>query len=496
MDVRRDRSIDPTAVKPAFVAPPQRQPLRCEPVADAPRPEFQPSVLPYCNCAMHGARGGFATYRANPTFAGTEAALAVSVPAKEIRERLEPRLPALVTAYKDIHQNPELGRTEKRTAAILANRLRTLGYQVTEGVGRYADGLQAHGVVAVLENGPGPTLYLREDMDALPVVEETGLPYASQVKGVMHACGHDVHTTLLMGAAEMMMELKDRWSGRLVLVGQPSEELGAGARAMLGDGLYERFGKPDFVLGMHVTGEMAAGMVGTRPGYVMANVDSVNVTMRGRGGHGSRPEEGIDPIVMGSAFVMEAQTLVSRRIKTGKQAVVTVGAFNAGAVSNVIPNDAHLKLTIRSFEPDVRKALLSGVARIANGVAAGQGVPPELAPVIDHQKENSVDATYNNPELAERILALWKREIGEVFVSEQRMGGEDFAYYSGPKHEVPAVYLHLGATDPKVIEEAKRTGKQVPTTHQSTFAPLPEPTLRGGITAMVTAATALLAKSG
>ncbi len=494
MEIRRHGHLDPTAAPPASVAPRVAQPLRCETVPDAPRPEFQPSVLPFCNCAMHGARGGFDAYRASPALAGTEAALAVNVPAKEIRERLQPKLPTLVETYKDIHQNPELGRTEKRTAGIVAERLRALGYQVTEGVGRYGDGLKAHGVVAVLENGPGPTLYLREDMDALPVTEETNLPYASKVKGVMHACGHDVHTTILLGAAEMMTELKDRWSGRLVLIGQPSEELGAGARAMLSDGLYEKFGKPDFVLGMHVTGEMEAGKVGTRPGYIMANVDSVNVTMRGRGSHGSRPEDGIDPIVMGSAFVMEAQTIVSRRIKSGKQAVLTVGAFNAGAVSNVIPNDALLKLTIRSYEPDVRKALLSGVARIANGVAAGQGVPPELAPIIDHQKENSVDATYNNPELAERILDLWKREIGEVFVSEQRLGGEDFSYYSGPQLEIPAVYMHVGATDPKVIEEAKRTGKQVPTTHMSTFAPMPEPTLRGGITAMVTAATALLGK--
>ena len=411
----------------------------------------------------------------------------------------------LLTTYKHLHANPELSFLEKETGALLARELRRLGYEVTENAGDYGvPGRTAYGVVAVLRNGAGPTVLVRTDTDALPVEERTGLPYASRARtefegaeyAVMHACGHDIHMTSFLGTAALLARLKDRWAGTLVLIAQPAEERGAGALAMLRDGLYQRFPRPDFALALHSNPYFPAGTVGTREGYVLANVDSVDITVRGYGGHGSAPEATKDPIVLAAQLVLALQTIVSREVSPFDPAVVTVGSIHGGTKHNIIPDEVHLQLTIRSYKPEVRKKILAAIERITRGVAAAAGIPEERAPIIRISEEEFTPSTYNDPELTRRVAAALRRALGEenVLAAEPVMAGEDFSRYGMEEPKVPISMLWLGTVDPARLRAARESGRRLPSLHSSEFAPLPEPTIRTGVKAMTSAVLDLMSK--
>jgi amidohydrolase len=321
-------------------------------------------------------------------------------------------IPNLVEIYKDLHAHPELSHQESRTSVLLAAELRKAGYTVTEHVGKYPDGSQAYGVVAILENGPGPRLLIRTDLDALPIVEETGLAYASHVRaknpagqdvGVMHACGHDIHITTMIGAARALAAQKSQWHGTLMLIGQPSEETIDGAKAMLADHLYERFGTPNMAIALHDSNEHPAGTLGITSGPALSGATSIDVTMRGVGSHGSRPDLGKDPIVMAAEFIVQLQTIVSRQEDPRDPAVVTVGDIHAGARRNIIAAEAKMELTLRAFDEKSREVALDGIRRAAKGVAISAGVPDTLAPIVTVLDEETVAATYNNPLLTARV---------------------------------------------------------------------------------------------
>lgn len=416
-------------------------------------------------------------------------------------------LPSLVGMYKDLHTHPELSGYEERTAALVAKELRAAGCQVTEHVGKYEDSkLKAYGVVGVMKNGDGPIVLVRTDTDALPVEEETGLPYASKVLAknedgkdvhVMHACGHDTHIAAFIGTARALANLKDQWRGTIVFVAQPAEETGAGARALLRDGLYDRFGKPNFALGFHDKADIEAGHIGVTEGYTSANVDSVDVTVRGVGGHGAYPHKIKDPIVLAAQMINAWQTIVSRENNPLDPVVVTVGSIHAGTKHNIIPSEVKMQLTVRTYKPQVRERVLADIDRIAKGCAVAAGIPPELAPTVSVLKDLVTVAGYNHPELTKRLVAVWKKSLGDknVEMVDPTMGGDDFAEYSLPDHSIPAVYFHFGAVDPAKIAESKQSGKELPTLHSSKFAPVPEPTIRTAIIGMTTAVLDLMKKS-
>ncbi|WP_375766219.1 amidohydrolase [Archangium gephyra] len=410
-------------------------------------------------------------------------------PALEGLDGLYPELDAL---YRDLHQNPELSHQEEKTAGKLAERLRTLGFEVTQKVG-------GHGVVAVLRNGKGPTVLLRTDMDALPVEEKTGLPYASKVMAkddtgqgvpVMHACGHDVHMTVWVGTATLLARTKDRWRGTLVMVGQPAEERGNGARGMLQDGLYKRFPKPDFAVALHNSASAVSGSIEYVSGYALANVDSVDITLHGKGGHGAYPHTTVDPIVLAARTILSLQTLVSREKSPLEPAVVTVGSIHGGTKHNIIPDEVKLQLTVRSYKPEVRKQLLAGIERVVNAEATAAGAPrkPEVS------VSEGTPATYNDPELTKRLIGAVTRVLGKDNIREATpvMGGEDFSEYG--LAGVPAVMLWLGTVEPKRHAEAKAAGETLPSLHSPLFAPDRERTLRTGVTALTTSALELLGK--
>lgn len=410
--------------------------------------------------------------------------------------------------YKDFHENPELSLKEKNTAARLTQELTDLGFDVTERVGDtwiqtkikkdvgtiYED-IGGYGVVAVMKNGDGPTIMLRADMDALPLEEKTGLPYESQVmqqsyRGedvpVMHACAHDSHVAILIGAARQLVERKDEWSGTLVLIGQPAEELGLGAMAMLEDGLFEKFPKPDYVLATHTSGWAPAGVVSYTSGYALANVDSVDITLKGVGAHGSAPHMGKDPIVLGAQIVNGLQTLVSREINPLDAGVVTVGSFQAGFVHNIIPDEAKLQLTVRSYDDDVRKTLLDGIERIAISQALSAGLPEELMPVVEMQSDYT-PSTYNDPEMTERVMAAIGQSIGEdkVVTQPPSMGGEDFSQFHRYDKDIKTLIFWTGGADPKQYKAAVAgKGELPPANHSPFFAPQPGPALKIGVQAM------------
>ena len=404
----------------------------------------------------------------------------------------------LQSLYTHFHENPELSFEEKATAKRLAAELKEAGYAVTTGVGRT-------GIVAVMHNGKGPTLMIRTDMDALPVKERTGLPYASTATGqnylgdkglpIMHACGHDIHMTSLVGVARRMAALKDQWSGTLVLIGQPAEEVGLGAKAMIDDGLFTRFPKPDFNLAFHDSANLPAGMIGYTPGYALANVDSVDIEVRGVGGHGAYPQTTKDPVIVGAYIVTALQTLVSREIDPQKPAVVTVGAFNAGTKHNIISDHAHLKLTVRSYSDKVRKKLLDGIRRIAKNQARAFGVPENLLPVVTMEK-NYTPSTYNDPALVKRVIGAITKEVGadHVMKTPPVMGGEDFAQYGRTADKIPGFLFWAGAVNPQVYADAKAKGKTLPSLHSPFFAPDPERTITTAVEAMSAAALELLGK--
>jgi hippurate hydrolase len=387
---------------------------------------------------------------------------------------------------------------EEKTSAKLAAELRAAGYEVTEKFGGY-------GVVAVLKNGPGPTLLVRCDTDALPVPETTGLPYASNVRtkdlsgrevSVMHACGHDIHMTVLVGAARQLTALKDRWSGTLILVGQPAEERGLGARAMLTAGLYRQFPKPDFAIALHDSATLAAGNVGTVEGYLMANVDWVDITVRGRGGHGAYPHTTKDPIVLAAQIVMALQTIVSRETRPVEPCVVTVGSIHGGAKANVIPDEVKLSLTLRSYSDSVRAHTIEAIRRICRGEAIAAGMPDDLMPIVTVLEDEATPATFNDPALTRRVRGALTTWLGADHVTtiDPEMGGEDFSQFGRTTEHVPICMFRLGAVSPEKLAESQRSGAPLPSLHSSKFAPVPEPTIKTGVTALTATALELLAK--
>jgi amidohydrolase len=398
-------------------------------------------------------------------------------------------LPALTQLYKDLHQSPELSFEEERTAAKMAAELRRLGIETTEKFG-------GHGVVGVLKNGEGPTLMLRADMDGLPVIEETGLDYASQVKttdargatvGAMHACGHDMHMTNLVGTVRYLASHRDLWRGTLLVIFQPAEERGGGAEAMLNAGLFEKFPRPDYALALHVAADRPTGQIAARAGYALANVDSVDITIHGRGGHGAYPHMTVDPIVIACRLVMDLQTIVSREVKPIEPAVITVGAIHGGTKHNIIGDDCKLQLTVRSFTPQVRKQLIDAIKRKTKAAAESSGAPE---PTIE--TSDGTPALYNDPELVKRVLAAIGGAIGEnnIEESEPSMGGEDFGRFGGAG--VPIVMMSVGSVSKDRLNAYRKNGGAEPSLHSPNYSPDIEPTITTGVTALCTAALDLL----
>jgi len=377
--------------------------------------------------------------------------------------------PQVQALYTDLHQHPELSNHEVNTAAKLAAQLRQLGYEVTEHVG-------GTGVVGVLPNGAGPTVMLRTELDALPVEEKTGLPYASKVTvsddtgktlPVMHACGHDVHIAALVGTAQIMAKTRNQWQGTLLLIGQPAEETIGGAKAMLADGLFTRFPKPEYGVALHTTNELPAGKVGFTPGYSLTNADSVNITIYGKGGHGASPQTTVDPIVIAARLVLGLQTIVSRETKPGDVAVITVGYIQGGTRPNIIPDEVHLALSVRSYTPEVRKHLLSAIARMAKAEAEAAGAPK--APLV--QDVDAADAVYNDPKLNQRLSHVLVRALGADNVEQvpPHMASEDYSQFI--EAGVPSFYFALGVADPEKFKQAQAGGTSLPSNHSPFFAP-------------------------
>jgi len=418
-----------------------------------------------------------------------------SGPYAELKKAVAKDYSYLEALYKHYHRHPELSFHERETAQRMAAELRKVGFAVTEGIGGY-------GLVGVLRNGAGPTVLVRADMDALPIVENTGLPYASDVTtrdesgrtvGVMHACGHDVHMTVWTGTARQLAERKDEWSGTLLFIGQPAEERAGGAKAMLKDGLYERFPLPDYALALHVNAKLEAGRVGICPEYALANVDMMDITVYGRGGHGAYPHTTQDPVVLASRIVLGLQTIVSREVSPLEPAVVTVGAINGGTKGNVIPDQVELQLTMRSYTDEVRQAIIDKIERICRGVAVSAGLPEAKYPKVELRDEFT-PATYNAPALAQRLWPVFRAALGEqrVVATEPVMGGEDFAYYSRTEEEVPALLFWLGAVPKAKMAAAERGDLELPSLHNAGFAPEPKPTITNGVVAMTAAVLELL----
>jgi hippurate hydrolase len=394
----------------------------------------------------------------------------------------------LATFYQDLHRNPELSMQEHRTAEKAAERLRTEGYTVTSGVGKT-------GVVGILDNGPGPTVMIRADMDALPVREQTGLAYASNVTGVdpdgesvhvMHACGHDIHVTCLSAAAALFARNRDRWAGKLMMVFQPAEETGAGAKAMIDDGLFERFAKPDVILGQHVV-PAPAGTIGWCSSVAMAAADSFEIKLFGRGSHGSRPQSSIDPIVMAASVVLRLQTIVAREVAPSDQVVVTVGSLHSGTKENIIPDQASIKLNVRTFSPEVRNRVLDSIRRIASAEATASNAPrpPEFRPL------NQFPLLVNDPEATGRTVSALTRHFGDDRVIEHPAvnASEDFGMF-GTAAGVPSVFWTFGGLDPEYLKAFEREGRmaELPVNHSPLFAPVIEPTISTGVEALVAGA--------
>ncbi len=397
--------------------------------------------------------------------------------------------------YKHLHANPELSFQEQKTAALLADTWRNAGFDVTENVGGF-------GVVGLLKNGDGPTVMLRMDTDGLPVEEQTGLSYASTARaieqtgqevGVMHACGHDVHMTVGTETALALAARRDEWAGTLMVIAQPAEERGAGARAMLSEGLFERFAKPDYNLSLHTLANLPAGQIGYVPGWMMANVDSVDITIKGIGGHGAYPHNAKDPIVLAAAIIMDLQTLVSREIHPVEPGVVTVGSIHAGTKHNIIPDQAKLQLTVRSYSDATRNTLLKGIERIALNNAEALGFGPELSPVVTI-KDEYTPALWNDPDLVARGVAVMGAAIGEDNVIEvsKEMGGEDFARYGRTDDKIPSFMIRVGVVPAATWQAYKAGDVSLPSLHSPFFAPDPDKSIATGVAAMTAMAIDLL----
>ncbi len=425
--------------------------------------------------------------------AATEPALRETVIA-----RVNADYPSLDALYQDLHTHPELSLMEVRTAAKIAGELRAAGFTVTEKFG-------GTGIVGVLKNGAGPTLLIRTDLDALPVAEETGLPYANTTRvtdltgrdsPVMHACGHDIHMSVFTGTARMLAGLKDNWAGTLILIGQPAEEIGVGARSMLTAGLYRQFPRPDYAIAIHDSSSLPAGTVATIEGYAMANVDTAEIVVHGIGGHGAYPQNTKDPIVLAARIVMALQTIVSRETRPLDPAVVTVGSIHGGTKSNIIPNEVKLQLTLRSYSENVRQHTIEAIRRICRGEAIAAGLPDDLMPTVTVAEDQFTPAAYNDPVLTRRVRATLVGWLGDSKVTtiDPEMVGEDFSEYGRTAEKVPLCMFRVGAVAPEKVAESQRTGVPLPSLHSSRFAPLPEPTIKTGVTALTAVALDLLAK--
>ncbi|MCB2060466.1 MAG: amidohydrolase [Novosphingobium sp.] len=417
---------------------------------------------------------------------------------KSVAEAVQSDLPGLMEIYRDLHTNPELSFQEVRTAGIMADAARKAGFEVTEKVGKT-------GVVAVLRNGPGPTVLIRADMDALPVTEQTGLPFASTKRGIspagvesgiMHACGHDTHMTAWIETARLLSGRRGEWSGTLVMIAQPAEEMGLGSRAMLADGLYSRFPKPDYALAFHDTPELPSGVIGATPGWALANVDSVDIEVRGVGGHGAYPHRTRDPIVLASAIVMRLQTLASREIDPLDPVVVTVGSFHSGTRHNIISDSAKLQLTVRSYSDETRTRLLDGIRRIAKGEALAAGLPEDMMPVVS-VKDPYTRSTFNSPEFTRSVVAHLKERMGDdrVVVTPSVMAGEDFGEFRRADEEhVQSLIFWVGGTPAPELEAARKEGRALPSLHSPFWAPEADKVVAAGAEALTLTAMRLMTK--
>lgn len=405
----------------------------------------------------------------------------------EIQTLIDQEYPSLEKLYRHLHSHPELSFSEQKTSARLAHELKNIGFEVTSHVGGY-------GIVGVLKNGQGPTVLVRTDMDALPIKEQTGLLYASHVSvtdeggnevGVMHACGHDAHMTVFVGTARLAVQLKDQWQGTLVMIGQPAEEKGAGAKAMLADGLFENFPRPDYCLALHVHPEIPIGKVGYHEGYAMANVDTVDIIIHGVGGHGAAPHQTKDPVVIAAEVILALQTIVSREINPIEPAVITVGSIHSGTKHNIISDQAHLQLTVRSYSPEVRHRLLTAIERVTKGIVQSAGVPEDRMPEIK-VKESYTPSLYNDPPLTRRLTKVFQTVLGpeNVVSIEPEMIGEDFARYGRAEPAIPICMFRLGTVSRERIEESLRQNKPLPPLHSADFAPVPKPTIKTGVKTM------------
>ena len=433
-----------------------------------------------------------------PILLAAAAAMFTSPAPAALADDIRGDMPMLMAVYKDLHANPELSMQEVRTPAKLAAEARKLGFTVTEKVGK-------SGVVAVMKNGPGPVLMIRADMDGLPIVEQTGLPFASKVRavarsgvetGVMHGCGHDTHMAAWLGTARRLAAMKDQWSGTLVMILQPGEETGEGARALLDDGLYSRFPKPGHVLAFHDAAAIPAGVIGVTPGYALANVDSVDITVRGVGGHGAYPQTTKDPIILASRIVTTLQTLVSRENDPANPAVVTVGSFQAGAKHNIISDEAKLQLTVRSYKPEVRKLLLDGIRRIARGEAISAGIPEDKMPVVTIREQEYTPATFNTEAFSNRALALFTQNFGgqRVIKTPAVMGGEDFSRFYLADKSIESLIFWVGGTPLKDYQAAGGDAAKLPSLHSPFWAPEAETVISTATEALTLAALDVLKK--
>ncbi len=430
-------------------------------------------------------------------FVLTNTAFAQKTPAilTAVDAQIKTELPELIALYKTLHRQPELSLKEVQTAARLATQMRELGFSVTEKVG-------GTGLVCLLKNGEGPTILVRTDMDALPVVEQTGLAYASKVRarnpagqevGVMHACGHDVHMTVWVGTARVLTALKNRWHGTLMFIAQPAEEIGTGARQMLADGLFKRFPRPDYALALHADALLEVGKIRYSEGLAMANVDTVEVIVRGRGGHGAAPHTTIDPVVLAAKMILDFQTIVSREVNPIYPAVVTVGSIHGGTKANVIPNEVKLQLTVRTTTDQVRKQVLDAIERIAKGDAKTAGAPE---PTVRVDPGEFTPALYNDTQLTRRVVQLFRRIFGREQIESRPpiMGGEDFARYG--RAGVPILMFFLGTIDVDRMAASKKTGgTPLPSMHSDSYYPVPEASIKTGVRAMSMAVLDLLDKS-
>ena len=430
-------------------------------------------------------------------FLAATALLTAPASGAALTDAIHADMPQLMTLYRDIHAHPELSMQEVRTPALLAPQMRKLGFDVTEHVGKT-------GLVAVMKNGRGPVLLIRADMDALPVKEQTGLPFASQVTGklpdgtvtpVMHACGHDTHITTWLATARRLAAMKDQWSGTLVMILQPGEEMGMGAEAMLDDGLFTRFPKPDTMLAFHDSASLPAGVIGVTKGYALANTDSVSIDVKGVGGHGAYPQNTKDPIVLASRIVVALQTLVSRENDPQQPAVVTVGVFHAGTKQNIIPDDAKLELTVRSYTPETRKLLLDGIARIARGEAIAAGMPEDKMPVVT-VADTYTPSTYNTEALSTHLISLFRQHFGDGRVVETKpiMAGEDFSRYWLADKSKQSTIFWVGGVPQAKWDAVHGDTLKLPSLHSPFWAPDAEKVISTATEAMTVAALDVLKK--